>query len=59
MSQLDKEKSNILAFFFENPLDYDPEKSRRLGEIEEAYADLEKQWFSSQEDVEAAKHSSI
>ena len=59
MAELDKEKSNILAFFFENPLDYDPEKSRRLNDIEEEYIDLEKQWFSFQEDVESAKHPSI
>jgi len=45
MKKLDKEKSGILKFFFENPTDYSPEKSRRLTELEEEIGRLEQEWF--------------
>lgn len=49
---LDKEKSAILAYFFENPTDYAPEKSRRLSELDEEISRLEKQWLMTQEEIE-------
>lgn len=45
IEKLDKEKSKILAYFFENPTDYAPDKNRRLGEIEEEMKRLEEAWY--------------
>ncbi|MFA6603692.1 MAG: ABC-F family ATP-binding cassette domain-containing protein [Patescibacteria group bacterium] len=45
MKVLEKEKGEILKFFFENPTDYSPEKSRRLAELEEQLGQLEQEWF--------------
>ncbi|MBI4598814.1 ATP-binding cassette domain-containing protein [Candidatus Uhrbacteria bacterium] len=45
IKKLDREKSEILSYFFENPTDYAPEKSRRLSEIEEEMALFEKEWL--------------
>lgn len=42
---LEKERGKILAFFFENPTDYSPEKTTRLAELDEEIARLEKEWF--------------
>ncbi len=42
---LDKEKSAIHAFFFENPTDYAPEKAQRLAEIDEELEQVEKEWL--------------
>jgi ATP-binding cassette subfamily F protein 3 len=50
---LDKEKSKILAFFFDNPTDYAPEKSRRLSEIEEKLAAAERDWYRVEGEMEA------
>ncbi|NBS41401.1 ABC transporter ATP-binding protein, partial [bacterium] len=41
----DKEKSEILAFFFENPTDYAPDKATRLSEINDEIAAIEKEWL--------------
>jgi ATP-binding cassette subfamily F protein 3 len=49
---LDKEKSKILQFFFDNPTDYAPEKNRRLSEIDEALARLEREWYRVQEKMD-------
>ncbi|HBO99723.1 MAG: putative ABC transporter ATP-binding protein ybiT [Candidatus Uhrbacteria bacterium GW2011_GWF2_41_16] len=46
IKRLEKEKSSILAYFFENPTDYAPEKSRRLSEIEALLEQTEKKWFA-------------
>ncbi|MFH1253414.1 MAG: ABC-F family ATP-binding cassette domain-containing protein [Candidatus Uhrbacteria bacterium] len=46
LKKLDKEKSQILAFYFENPTDYAPDKAKRLAEIEEEIAGLEKEWLA-------------
>ena len=46
MKKLDREKSDILAFFFENPTDYSPEKNRRLAELGEELAIAEREWLS-------------
>jgi ATP-binding cassette subfamily F protein 3 len=45
IKKLDKEKSQILIYFFENSTDYSPEKSRRLAEIDEEINKLEKEWL--------------
>jgi ATP-binding cassette subfamily F protein 3 len=46
LTELEKERSAILAFFFENPTDYAPDKATRLGEIDAEIAELEKQWMT-------------
>lgn len=45
IAALEKEKTELLAFFFENPTDYAPEKSRRLTEVTEEIGKLEEQWL--------------
>jgi ATP-binding cassette, subfamily F, member 3 len=57
VDKLDKEKSAILAYFFENPTDYATEKSRRLIELDELLRKLERQWLQGQEDMEALRKS--
>jgi ATP-binding cassette subfamily F protein 3 len=49
---LDKEKSKILEFFFENPTDYAPEKATRLSAIDEQLAQHERDWYRVQGDIE-------
>jgi hypothetical protein len=53
IDKLDKEKSEILAYYFENPTDYASEKSRRLIILNEELQTLESQWFKLQADLEA------
>ncbi len=50
MEKLDKEKSVILKYYFENPLDYAPEKATRLSEINEETLVLEKEWLKLEEE---------
>lgn len=50
---LEKEKSSILRYFFDNPLDYSPEKSQRLKEIEGELEPLERSWTSLSESLES------
>lgn len=50
---LDKEKSKILEFFFENPTDYAPEKATRLSAIDELLAQHERDWYRVQGEIEA------
>ncbi|HTK60641.1 MAG TPA: ATP-binding cassette domain-containing protein, partial [Candidatus Baltobacteraceae bacterium] len=45
MKILDKERGEILKFYFENPTDYAPEKRTRLTELDEELAGLEKEWY--------------
>jgi ATP-binding cassette subfamily F protein 3 len=45
LNALEKERGDIHGYFFENPTDYAPEKQRRLGEVEEAIAQVEKEWM--------------
>ncbi|MFH1047793.1 MAG: ABC-F family ATP-binding cassette domain-containing protein [Patescibacteria group bacterium] len=45
MATLEKEKSAIMKYYFENPTDYVPEKTRRLVELNEALAELESDWL--------------
>jgi ATP-binding cassette, subfamily F, member 3 len=51
----DKEKSAILAYFFENPTDYATEKSRRLIELDEELLKLERQWLRLEEEIESLR----
>lgn len=57
IDSLDGEKSKILAYFFENPTDYAPEKARRLSEIDERLTTLEKDWFRFQGEIEVGERS--
>ncbi len=51
MKVLDREKSEILAWYFENPTEYAPDKRTRLSELEEELSGLEKEWFRLQEEI--------
>jgi len=51
MQELDTERSTILAFFFENPTDYAPDKATRLAEIDEEVARLEREWLKLEEEL--------
>lgn len=57
LSALDREKSEILAFFFENPTDYAPEKATRLEEIKVEEARLEKEWYQEEEILQDLKNN--
>ncbi len=46
MKVLDREKSEILAYYFENPTEYAPEKHARLTELDEELTRLEKDWYA-------------
>jgi ATPase subunit of ABC transporter with duplicated ATPase domains len=50
--KLDKEKSTLLAYFFENPLDYSPEKSQRLNELTEEIEKEERIWLKLQDEID-------
>jgi len=52
---IDKEKSEIHAYFFENPTDYSPVKSRRLIELNTLMEDHEKTWLTAQEEIEVLR----
>ncbi|MEK7105673.1 MAG: ABC-F family ATP-binding cassette domain-containing protein [Patescibacteria group bacterium] len=54
---LETEKSAILAYYFENPTDYAPDKAERLAQIGDELADLERRWLELQEDIEKAAHA--
>lgn len=47
----DAEKGKILAYFFENPTDYAPDKAQRLAEINEAVAACEREWLAAEERI--------
>ena len=49
---LDTEKSEILAYFFDNPTDYAPTKAQRLAEIDQQLTDLERRWLKDQEAID-------
>ena len=46
MKTLDREKSEILAYYFEHPTEYAPEKHTRLTELDEELTRLEKDWYA-------------
>lgn len=52
MNKLEKEKGELLLFFFENPTDYAPERRIRLHEVEEALAQEEKAWLHDETRIE-------
>jgi ATP-binding cassette subfamily F protein 3 len=49
---LDKERGEILKFYFENPTDYAPDKRARLSELDEEVARLEKDWLRIEEEAD-------
>ncbi len=51
MAEWDGKKSGLMRFFFEHPLDYDPEKRRQLEEADGALAALEEKWYAAQAEV--------
>lgn len=53
LEKLDKEKSAILAYFFEYPTDYSPDRSQRLHEIDMQLPELEALWLSLQRDLDS------
>ena len=55
MEKLDKEKSGILSYFFDNPTDYSPEKNRRLSELDDELSRIEHQWLVLCEEIEMLK----
>ncbi len=52
MKTLDKERSDILKFYFEFPTEYAPEKATRLTELDEEYKRKEDEWLKLSEEVE-------
>ncbi len=52
LEKADKEKSALLAFFFENPTDYAPEKAQKLAQIDEELSTLEEEWYAVQQAIE-------
>ena len=55
LKELDREKSSILAYFFENPTDYSPVKSQRLDELTQELSQLEKRWLHDQEQIDGLR----
>ena len=55
MVQWDKKKSKLMAFFFDHPLDYDPEKRRQLEETNRELGHLEEQWYALQQTIQELK----
>jgi len=41
----------LLAFFFENPTDYAPDKAMRLAELNDELSSLEKEWLAVEEKI--------
>ncbi len=52
IEKLDKEKSAILAYFFEYPTDYSPDRAQRLREIDGILPGLEELWLQLQGDID-------
>ena len=55
MRACDKERSEILAYFFENPTDYSPVKTQRLAELDEEMEEHELSWLSAQESIDLCR----
>ena len=51
MKVLDAEKSSILAYYFENPTDYAPDKATRLAELSGQLEALEKEWLRLEHEI--------
>lgn len=50
LAELDTERSALLAFFFENPTDYSPEKTERLAVLDAERAKVEREWLKAEEE---------
>jgi len=46
IGELERERSEILKYFFENPLDYSPERQTRLSELEDLIEKAEGEWMT-------------
>jgi ATP-binding cassette subfamily F protein 3 len=55
MKTLDAERSNILAYFFENPTDYAPVKAQRLEELNQEMESLEAKWLEDEEMISSLR----
>ena len=52
VATLDKRKSELLQYFFDNPTDYAPDKNRELQEVTELMKQEEEQWMKALEKLE-------
>jgi ATP-binding cassette subfamily F protein 3 len=57
IAKLEKQKSDIMLFFFENPLDYAPEKRIQLHSLVDQIAAIEKEWMRDENRVEELRAS--
>ncbi len=57
IAKLEKQKSDIMLFFFENPLDYAPEKRIQLHTLVDQIANIEKEWMRDENRVEELRAS--
>lgn len=55
LDAFDKERSEILAYFFENPTDYAPTKAQRLEELNQQMEVLEQEWLQAEQQVESLR----
>lgn len=55
ITELDKAKSELLRYFFENPNDYAPEKARQLKDATEGLERAEEEWMKLGAEIEARK----
>ncbi|MFC1787913.1 ABC-F family ATP-binding cassette domain-containing protein [Patescibacteria group bacterium] len=55
IKKIDKEKSEIMSYFFENPTDYSPPKAERLANLNKELTALEKQWIEDQESIDSLR----
>lgn len=55
VAELDKRKSELLQYFFDNPMDYAPEKNRELQEVTAQMAKEEDEWLALLEAIDAMR----
>lgn len=53
LTNLEKEKQEILKYFTDHPEDYSRERNERLEEIEKLRSNLEEEWLSLEEEIDA------
>ena len=58
IDELEAEKSEILAYFFDNPTDYSPHRSQRLTVIHQELEDHEAEWLRAQEEIDVLRKES-
>lgn len=51
MDAYEKEKSEIMQYFFENASDYAPQKAQRLAELNEMILESETKWLDLQDEI--------